>query len=104
MTEFAGKKPYQPDDFLRDNRNVITSVFPNFFESLSTGENEIIDPELQYKTLEDRVLAVTSHEPAMQLLGRERFMTLPQEQRFQLVKDSLGFISAINEAKQQIVE
>lgn len=104
MSEHISHKPYQPNDFLRDNHTVISSVFPDFFEQVSQSENEAINPELQYKTLEDRILAVTAHEPTMQLLGRERFAALPQIQRFQLVKDSLVFMKAINEAKEQIIE
>jgi len=104
MSESIGKSPYQPDDFLREHRAVIHAVFPDFFQTGDSGDNEAIDPELQYKTLEDKVLNVTSHEPAMQQLGRERFMNMPQGQRFQLVKDSLQFIEAIQDAGKQIVE
>lgn len=103
MTEFVGKKPYRPNEFLQDNRAVIDSVFPDFF-SQTQNDNEDVDPELQYKSLEDRVLDITAHEPAMQLLGRERFAILPQIQRFQLVKDSLELIKALEDAKQQIME
>jgi hypothetical protein len=101
MSELAGKRPYQSDDFLKENRGVITSVFPDFFE-VDVIENETHDAELQYKTLEDKVLALTAHDPAMQLLGRERFAELPQTQRFQIVKDSLLFVQAIHEAEKAL--
>lgn len=103
MSEFMNKKPYEPADFLNDNRAIISKVFPDFFEPDQTpDEITTHDPETDYKRLEDKVLTMTAHEPAMQLLGRERFNELPQQQRFQLVTDTLGFVVALKEANDAI--
>lgn len=102
MGEAYMKQPLTPDSFVNNNLATIKKIFPDLVPTTNTPEGNIfIKPEEMtglIAGLENRVWDTMGSDPAFQMLGRERYNVLPEEQRLKVLEDSVRLLEAAQEA------
>lgn len=81
------------DNFFKKNSSRLQICFPDLNLELLSAEEKLI-------SLQDEIWQITSHDPVMQKLGKEKFFSLTIEKKLSIIESTLVLLSLLKQAEQ----